>query len=66
MLPFNPVIGYTSEQIGVNGTVGETQGGFVSQEFVTGGKLRLSRAKWAQRAQIAATISQALHRAISV
>eukprot|EP00456_Euglypha_rotunda_P013569 TRINITY_DN140_c0_g1_i1.p2 TRINITY_DN140_c0_g1~~TRINITY_DN140_c0_g1_i1.p2 ORF type:complete len:508 (+),score=112.50 TRINITY_DN140_c0_g1_i1:2699-4222(+) len=58
-LPFNPVIGYTSEQIGVNGTAGETQGAFVSQEIVTGGKLRLSRAKWAQRAQIAATISQA-------
>ena len=35
------------------------QGGYVSQEIVTGGKLRLSRAKWAQRAQIAATISQA-------
>ena len=58
-LPFNPVIGYTSEQIGVNGTAGELQGGYVSQEIVTGGKLRLSRAKWAQRAQIAATISQA-------
>lgn len=58
-LPFNPVIGYTGEQIGVSGTPGELQGGFVSQEFVTGGKLRLSRAKWAQRAQIAATISQA-------
>lgn len=58
-LPFNPVVGYTSEQIGVNGTPGETQGGYVSQEIVTGGKLRLSRAKWAQRAQIAATISQA-------
>lgn len=54
-LPFNPVIGYTSEQIGVNGTAGELQGGFVDQEFVTGGKLRLSRTKWAQRAQIAAT-----------
>lgn len=54
---FNPVIGYTSEQIGVNGTAGETQGGFIAQEIVTGGKLRLSRAKWAQRAQIAATNS---------
>jgi cobalt-zinc-cadmium efflux system outer membrane protein len=54
-LPFNPVIGYTSEQIGVNGTAGELQGGFISQEIVTGGKLRLSRAKWAQRAQIAET-----------
>ena len=58
-LPFNPVIGYTAEQIGVKGTAGETQGGYVAQEIVTGGKLRLSRAKWAQRAQIAATISQA-------
>ncbi|MBX9653952.1 TolC family protein [bacterium] len=56
---FNPVVGYTSEQIGVNGTAGETQGGYVTQEIVTGGKLRLSRAKWAQRAQIAATIAQA-------
>jgi cobalt-zinc-cadmium efflux system outer membrane protein len=56
---FNPVVGYTSEQIGVNGTAGETQGGYVSQEIVTGGKLRLSRAKWAQRAQIAATNSLA-------
>jgi cobalt-zinc-cadmium efflux system outer membrane protein len=54
-LPFNPVIGYTCERIGVNGTAGELQGGFVSQEIVTGGKLRLSRAKWAQRAQIAET-----------
>lgn len=58
-LPFNPVIGYTSEQIGVSGTAGELQGGFVDQEFVTGGKLRLSRTKWSQRAQIAATNSQA-------
>ncbi len=58
-LPFNPVIGYTGEQIGVNGTAGELQGGFVAQEIVTGGKLRLSRAKWAQRAQIAATNAQA-------
>lgn len=58
-LPFNPVIGYVGEQIGVNGTAGELQGGYVAQEIVTGGKLRLSRAKWAQRAQIAATNAQA-------
>ena len=58
-LPFNPVIGYTSEQIGVQGTAGELQGGYLAQEIVTGGKLRLSRAKWAQRAQIAATNAQA-------
>lgn len=55
----NPVVGYVGEQIGVNGTAGETQGGFVAQEIVTGGKLRLSREKWAQRAQIAATNAQA-------
>lgn len=54
---FNPVVGYTSEQIGVKGTAGETQGGFIAQEIVTGGKLRLSREKWTQRAQIAATNS---------
>jgi cobalt-zinc-cadmium efflux system outer membrane protein len=54
-LLINPLVGYTSEQIGVNGTAGETQGGYVQQEFVTGGKLRLSRAKYAQRAQIAMT-----------
>jgi cobalt-zinc-cadmium efflux system outer membrane protein len=58
-LPFNPVIGYTGEQIGVKGTAGETQGAFVTQEIVTGGKLRLSRAKYAQRAQIAATNARA-------
>lgn len=56
---FNPVVGYTGEQIGVNGTAGETQGGYVSQEFVTGGKLRLSRSKYAQRALIASTNSYA-------
>ncbi len=58
-LPFNPVIGYVGEQIGVNGTAGELQGGFVSQEIVTAGKLGLSRAKYAQRAQIAATNADA-------
>lgn len=58
-LPFNPVIGYTGEQIGVNGTAGETQGAYVTQEIVTGGKLRLSRAKYDQRARIAATNAQA-------
>lgn len=58
---FNPEIGYTGEQIGVDGTVGEFQGGFVSQEFVTGGKLRLSREKWAQRARIAETNLSAQH-----
>ncbi len=51
----NPEIGYVAEQIGVNGTAGELQGGFVSQEFVRGNKLALSRAKYCQRVQIAQT-----------
>ena len=55
----NPVIGYSGEQIGVEGTAGEFQGGFIGQEFVTGGKLRLSREKHTQRARIAETNLQA-------
>ncbi|MCA9014060.1 MAG: TolC family protein, partial [Planctomycetaceae bacterium] len=51
----NPVVGYASDQIGIAGTAGELQGGYVSQEFVTGGKLQLSRAKWSQAACIAET-----------
>ena len=39
----NPLIGYSGEQIAVNGTAGEFHGGFVQQEIVTAGKLRLSR-----------------------
>lgn len=58
-LPFNPIIGYTIEEIGSQDPAGELHGGYVSQEIVTGGKLRLSRAKWAQRAQIAATNAEA-------
>ncbi len=60
LLP-NPVVGYTSDQLGVNGTAGEFQGGFVSQEIVTGGKLRLSRQKWCQRARIAEINRSAQH-----
>lgn len=55
----NPHVGYVAEQIGVNGTAGELQGGFVSQEFVRGNKLGLSRAKYSQRVQIAMTNPQA-------
>lgn len=44
----NPTLGYTSEQIGVEGTAGELQGAFVEQDIVTGGKLQLSRAKYLQ------------------
>ncbi len=39
----NPAIGYSGDEIGDSGTAGK-QGGFVSQEFVTGGKLDLNRA----------------------
>lgn len=49
----NPTIGYIGEQIGVEGTAGEFQGGFVQQEFVTAGKLRLSREKYRARASAA-------------
>lgn len=51
----NPVVGYASDQIGIAGTAGELQGAYVSQEFVTAGKLQLSRAKWSQAACIAET-----------
>ena len=54
----NPTIGYQAELIGVkNGagksTPGEFQGGFIQQEIVTAGKLRLSRAKYQQEARAA-------------
>lgn len=42
-LPPNPMIGYAGDEIGNDGTAG-MQGGFVGQEFVTAGKLGLSRA----------------------
>jgi cobalt-zinc-cadmium efflux system outer membrane protein len=43
----NPVAGYMGEEMGADGTAG-FQGAFVGQEFVTGGKLKLSRAVAAQ------------------
>lgn len=39
----NPTVGYLGDQMGDEGTAG-MQGGFVSQEFVTAGKLRLDQA----------------------
>ena len=39
----NPVIGYDGTQIGNLGTAGQ-QGGFISQRFITGGKLKLDQA----------------------
>ena len=52
----NPTIGYQGDLIGVKGptgasTPGEFQGGFIQQEIVTAGKLRLSRAKYDQEAR---------------
>ncbi|MGM0491118.1 MAG: TolC family protein [Planctomycetota bacterium] len=38
----NPVAGYAAEEMGDEGTAGK-QGGFVGQELVTAGKLRLNR-----------------------
>ncbi|MCI0458982.1 MAG: TolC family protein [Gemmataceae bacterium] len=54
----NPTAGYQGEQIGVEGTAGELQGGFIQQEIVTAGKLRLSRAKYQQ--EVVASEIQAL------
>lgn len=51
-LPPNPVGGYAASEIGNEGRAGQ-QGGFVGQEIVTGGKLRLSRAVAAQEIRIA-------------
>jgi cobalt-zinc-cadmium efflux system outer membrane protein len=46
----NPLLGYTSDQIGAAGTAGEGQGAFFEQEIYRGNKLRLSRAKYRQEA----------------
>ncbi|MBX9681130.1 MAG: TolC family protein [Gemmataceae bacterium] len=65
-LYLNPTLGYQGEQIGIPGpkgtrTPGEFQGGYIRQEIVTAGKLRLSRAKYQQEtraAEIQATAQQ--------
>jgi cobalt-zinc-cadmium efflux system outer membrane protein len=64
----NPTLGYVQEQIGALGesqptsrgvvprgrsSPGDLVGGFVQQQIVTGGKLRLSRAKFAEEATAA-------------
>ena len=46
----NPVAGYIGAEIGNEGRAGQ-QGGFVSQEIVTAGKLRLNRSVAAQEIQ---------------
>lgn len=55
----NPTVGYQGEQIGAAGTAGERQGLFISQDIVTAGKLRLSRAKYEQEAVQAEIQAQA-------
>lgn len=49
----NPTLAYVGEQIGINDTAGEFQGGLIRQRIVTGGKLRLSRDKYKARAKVA-------------
>ncbi len=44
----NPTVGYEGDRIGAAGSAGEMQGLFIDQSIVTGGKLRLNRAKFAQ------------------
>jgi cobalt-zinc-cadmium efflux system outer membrane protein len=46
----NPVVGYQGSEIGDEGRAGQ-QGGFISQEIVTAGKLRLNRAIACQEIQ---------------
>jgi cobalt-zinc-cadmium efflux system outer membrane protein len=48
--PPNPTAGYLAEEMGDAGTAGK-QGGFVGQDFITGGKLRYNRAIVAQEIQ---------------
>jgi cobalt-zinc-cadmium efflux system outer membrane protein len=43
----NPMIGYVGQDIGEDGTAGQ-QGGYVSQQFITGKKLQLNRAMGAR------------------
>lgn len=49
-LPPNPSAGYMASEVGNEGRAGQ-QGGYVGQEFITGGKLRLNRAVVAQEIQ---------------
>lgn len=49
----NPEVSYIGEQIGLNNTSGEFQGGRLRQRVVTGGKLSLSRRKYQARTDAA-------------
>ena len=52
-LPFNPTVGMEAEQIGADRTAGEVRWFTLQQQIVTGGKLRLSRLKYQQEADLA-------------
>jgi cobalt-zinc-cadmium efflux system outer membrane protein len=46
----NPTVGYIGDQINIQGTAGELQGGYLQQTIITAHKLKLSRAKYQQSA----------------
>lgn len=52
-LPFNPTAGISGENIGADRTSGEWTFFSLQQQIVTGGKLRLSRQKYEQEAELA-------------
>ena len=52
-LPVNPTAGIAGEQIGADRTAGEWTFFSLQQQIVTGGKLRLSRLKYEQEAELA-------------
>ena len=58
-LPANPTAGYLGTEMGNEGRAGQ-QGGFIGQEFTTGGKLRLNRAIVSQEIQQAEQHLEAL------
>lgn len=58
-LPPNPSAGYLASEIGDSGRAGQ-QGGYVGQEFITGGKLRLNRAIVSQEVQQAEQVFAAM------
>ncbi|WP_169972597.1 TolC family protein [Tautonia rosea] len=48
----NPIAGWNSQSLGAGGTVG-TQGGFIQQPIVTGGKLRINQSRYEVDLEIA-------------
>ena len=58
-LQYNPTAGITGENIGTAGRAGEWTFFSLQQQIVTGGKLRLSRQKYEQEAELAEIQAQA-------